>query len=171
MSFKLRRLSVYALFLTWLIMVAAHAGNVQAYPLSEVDRPKSAAIEFIAAEELKSKISKNERITIIDVRSTASYTGGDNKIKGAIHVKLRRLKYRLSFPPLKSVPRDAEVITYCACPSDESAVHAAQLLLDTGFKRVRVLKGGWQEWQKIGGQVEARPKVSKLPFLRGQSEG
>lgn len=158
MRFKLRRLSSCALFLAWLILFDVSAGNVQAYPGSEVGRPKSAAVEFIAAEELKSKISKNERVTVIDVRSTASYTGGDNKIKGAIHVKLRRLKYRLSFPPLKSVPRDAEVVTYCACPSDESSVHAAQVLLDAGFKRVRVLKGGWQEWLKAGGQVEPRPK-------------
>ena len=158
MGFKL--LSAYALFLTWLILVDVNAGNVQAYPGPEVGRPKSAAVEFIAAEELKSKISKNERVTVIDVRSTDGYTGSDNKIKGAIHVKLRRLKYRLAFPPLKNVPRDAEVITYCACPSDESSVRAAQVLLDAGFKRVRVLKGGWQEWQKVGGQVEPRPKVS-----------
>jgi rhodanese-related sulfurtransferase len=157
MSIKRLRLSAYSLFLIWLPLVDA---SVQASPRTDVGRPKSTAIEFITAEELKSKISNNERVTIIDVRSTAGYTGSDNRIKGAIHVKLRKLKARLAYTPFKNVPRDAEVITYCACPSDESSVHAAQVLLDAGFKRVRVLKGGWEEWLKAKGQVEPRPKVS-----------
>ena len=158
MSFKQWRLSAYALFLSWLTLVYLSAGSVQASPRAEVARPTSAAVEFITGEELKSKITKNERVTIIDVRSASSYTGSKDIIKGAIHVKLRRLKARLAFPPLKNVPRDAEVITYCACPSDEASVRAAEVLLDAGFKRVRVLKGGWQEWMKVRGQVEPRPK-------------
>lgn len=158
MSFKQWRLSAYALFLIWLTLVDVSAGSVQASPRTEVGWPKSAEVEFITVEELKSKITKNERMTIIDVRSTTSHTGSDDRIKGAIHVKLRRLKARLAYPPLKNVPRDAEVITYCACPSDESSVRAAQVLLDAGFKRVRALKGGWQEWLKANGPVEPRPK-------------
>lgn len=92
-------------------------------------------------------------MTIIDVRS-ANGLESDNKIKGAYYVKLRRLKYRLGFPPLKDVPRDREVITYCACPNDESSVRAAQILRDSGFKRVRVLKGGWLVWKKANGPME-----------------
>src|SRR5580765_1586491 len=73
---------------------------------------------FITAEDLKAKLSKNEAVTIIDVRSANGID--DNKIKGAVYVKLRRLKYRLAFPPLKDVPRNRDVVTYCACPSDEA---------------------------------------------------
>ena len=147
-------------FLAALTLISLSAGSVQASSRSEVGQPKSAAVEFITVEELKSKIAKKERVTIIDVRSTDSFSSSDVTIKGAIHVKLRRLKSRLAFPPLKSVPRNGEVITYCACPSDESSVRAAEVLIDAGFKRVRVLKGGWQEWMKVGGQVEQRPKPS-----------
>jgi rhodanese-related sulfurtransferase len=78
----------------------------------------------------------------------------DNKIKGALYVKLRRLKYRLGFPPLSKVSRNSEVVTYCACPNDESSIKAAQLLVESGFKHVRVLKGGWVVWKKANGQVE-----------------
>lgn len=110
--------------------------------------------EFVTAEELKTKLAKNEPITIIDVRGSTSLSNGDNKIKGAIYVKLRRLKYRLGFVPLKDVPRNREVVTYCACPNDESSLKAARILRDSGFKNVRVLKGGWVVWKKINGQVE-----------------
>lgn len=109
--------------------------------------------DFITAEELKAKLAKNEPVMIIDVRSGNSLDG-DNKIKGAFYVKLRRLKYRLSFPPLKDVPRDRNVVTYCACPNDEASVRAAEILRDSGFKRVQVLKGGWVLWKKSNGQIE-----------------
>ncbi len=153
------RLSAIVLLLTWSVLVDAIADSVHASARSEVGRPEFATVEFITVEELKSKIASSERVIVIDVRSTGSYTGSNDRIKGAIHVKLRRLKARLAHPPLKNVARDTEVITYCACPSDESSVHAAQVLLDAGFKRVRVLKGGWQEWLKAGGPVEPRPRV------------
>jgi len=134
--------------------------GVPVHSQAKDNQPQSSAVEFITAAELKAKIAGNDRVTIVDVRSTGSYTGSDDTIKGAIHVKLRRLKSRLAYPPLKNAPRDVEVITYCACPSDDSSVYAAHVLLAAGFKRVRVLKGGWQEWLRAGGQVEPRPKAS-----------
>jgi rhodanese-related sulfurtransferase len=115
----------------------------------------SPQIDFITAAELKAKLAKNQLITIIDVRATSGLPDSDSKIKGAFHVKLRRLKYRLAFPPLKDLPRDREIVTYCACPNDESSIRAAQVLLDAGFKHVRALKGGWTGWQKAKGQIES----------------
>ena len=124
-------------------------------PASQVKAPQ---IALITADELKAKLARNEPVAIIDVRATSTYAESDTKIKGAIHVKLRRLKYRLGFSPLKDIPRNREVVTYCACPADESALSAAQVLQESGFTRVRALKGGWYEWLKVNGQVEARPK-------------
>ena len=123
----------------------AHVGIVQ----------QSLEPEFITAEELKAKLAKNEPVTIIDVRGASGLANADNKIKGAVYVKLRRLKYRLGFAPLKDVPRNREVVTYCACPNDESSVKAAQVLREAGFQHVRVLKGGWVVWKKAKGQVES----------------
>jgi rhodanese-related sulfurtransferase len=117
-----------------------------------------ANIDLISAQELKAKVDHNEPLVILDVRSSESYANSDRRIKGAIHVKVRRLEHRLNFPPLKDVPRDREIITYCACPSEEASITAAQILLENGFKRVRALKGGWQDWLKVNGAVEPRPK-------------
>jgi rhodanese-related sulfurtransferase len=128
--------------------------NVVAGARSEFTQQGVSATEFITAEELKAKLTKKEPVTIIDVRSANSLVDGGDKIKGAVYVKLRRLKYRLAFPPLKDVPRDREVVTYCACPNDESSMKAAQILQESGFKRVRVLKGGWVDWKRANGQVE-----------------
>ena len=142
-----------------LVLICQALADLNVAAAVSVVQPKPADVQFITAEELKSKISKNEAIAIIDVRATSGLLEADNKIKGAVYVKLRRLKSRLGLPPLKDVPRDREVVTYCACPSDESSIHAAQVLIEAGFTRVRVLKGGWVTWKKVNGQVEPLAKV------------
>lgn len=115
-------------------------------------------VQFVTAEELKTKLTRNEPVTILDVRGSSDFGNADNKIKGAIHVKVRKLQSRLGLPPLKNIPRDSEVVTYCACPNDESSIRAAQELINAGFKRARALKGGWVAWKKINGQVESRAR-------------
>jgi rhodanese-related sulfurtransferase len=127
-------------------------------PLAGDVPQKSIGVDLITVEELKAKFSANEAVVIIDVRGSESYANSDSKIKGAIHVNVRKLKFRLGFAPLKDVPKDRELVTYCACPSDEASIKAAQILLENGFKKVRVLKVGWQEWQKAAGPVEPRPR-------------
>jgi rhodanese-related sulfurtransferase len=153
MSFKNGRARTLMFFLGSLLMAGVGTAGPAAFGRESV-RQSPSEIQFITADELKGKLAKNEPVVIIDVRATSGLLDSDNKIKGAIHVKLRRLKSRLSFPPLKDVPRNREVVTYCACPNDESAMRAAQVLSETGFSRVRVLKGGWVTWKKINGQVE-----------------
>ena len=153
MSFKNGQTRALIFFLASLVMANIGTGSLAAFGPHAVQE-NSPGIQFITADELKGKLAKNEPVVVIDVRATSGLLDSDNKIKGAIHVKLRRLKSRLSFPPLKDVPRNREVITYCACPNDESAVRAAQVLSETGFTRVRVLKGGWVIWKKANGQVE-----------------
>ena len=123
------------------------------------DQAKPPEVEWITVEELKAKLAKNEAVTIVDLRAIDSFEQSADKIKGAIHMKARRLRYRLSFAPFKELPRDREIVTYCACPNDEIAVRAVQVFQEAGFKRVRVLKGGWQAWLKAGGPVESNPKV------------
>ena len=133
--------------------------RVFAFPRTPAVQQNSAAVQFITAEELKIKLTKSEAVTIIDVRGSSTLAQNDNKIKGAIYVKMRKLKSRLGLPPLRDVPRNREVVTYCACPNDEASISAAQMLRESGFKRVRVLKGGWLTWQKVKGQVEPLSKV------------
>lgn len=117
------------------------------------------AVEMITAEELKAKLVSNQPVTIIDVRGSQSYAASSTTIKGAFHFKLRRLKSRLTYAPLKNVPKDQVIVTYCSCPRDESSISAAQILQASGFKRVRVLQGGWNEWLRANGPVEPRVKT------------
>jgi len=117
------------------------------------------AVQMITAEELKAKLEGNQPVMIIDVRSPQGYASSTTTIKGAIHFKARKIKSRLKYAPLKDVPKDREIVTYCACPKDQSSIAAAQILQAGGFKRVRVLQGGWNEWLRAKGPVEPRVKT------------
>ena len=125
---------------------------------TQPDQPKTPEIESITADELKAKVAKKEPLTIIDVRASDSYASSEDKIDGAIFVRFRRLRSRLAVPPIKDIPRDQEVVTYCACPNEETSTRAAQILMEAGFQRVRVLKGGWHAWLKANGPAESKPK-------------
>jgi|SRR3954470_11661648 len=136
---------IACLLCAWsLLVTAGNSSRTEALP----------TVQFISVDELKTRVVKNQPVTIIDVRATDSFADSERKIKGAIHVKLRRLRYRLSFAPLNGVGRNSEIVTYCACPNDELSIKAAQLLMDSGFTRVRILKGGWHEWLRVNGPVE-----------------
>lgn len=125
----------------------------------QAQTPATADVTMITADQLKAKLAGNQPVTIIDVRGSQSFAAATQTIKGAIHFKSRRLQSRLTFPPLKDLPKDREIVTYCSCPKDEASIAAAQVLQAGGFKRVRVLQGGWQEWLKANGPVQARTKT------------
>src|SRR6476620_5887761 len=78
-------------------------------------------VSMITADELKTKLANNEAVTVIDVRSSEGFANSSTTVKGSVHFKLRRLKSRLNYPPLKDLPRNREIVTYCACPKDESS--------------------------------------------------
>ena len=116
------------------------------------------AINMITAEELKTKMMNNQPVVIVDVRSAEGFANSTTTVKGSIHFKLRKLKYRLQYPPFKDLPRNAEIVTYCACPKDEASIAAAEVLQSSGFTRVRVLQGGWTEWLRVNGPVQPRAR-------------
>ena len=46
-----------------------------------------------------------------------------------------------------SLPKDRDIVFYCACPADASSVQAAKLLREKGFTRVWPLAGGIEAWR------------------------
>lgn len=139
------------------VLVLAAAGFAAA---ETADESGGTPVEFVTVEELKAKVAAGGPVTIIDVRAAALYAAADEKIKGAMRIKLRRLRSRLGVPPLRDVPREREVVTYCACPADDAGIRAARLLMQAGFRRVRVLKGGWEAWLAAGGPIEQTSRTS-----------
>jgi len=157
MNLNYSKLLINALLLICLISanfstaVSQTAGNKNAKPVE---------VQKISVDELKAKIAKKAPLTIIDVRSSKAYFTSENRIKGSVHYKSRKLVTFVKYPPLNNIPRDREIVTYCSCPDEKVGIEAARTFRDAGFKNVRVLKGGWNEWVKANGPVEPRPQLS-----------
>jgi len=85
---------------------------------------------------------------VIDVRSPMSQeiTG---RIPGAVTVDPQNITF-----DLVAVEPQTEVVVYCACPNEASAVKVAKALMQHGFKRVRPLHGGIDAWIAAGHDVE-----------------
>jgi len=148
-----KRLSVIVLILA-VDFASLSFANQAPFGMKPKSNPETQIpVEFIAPEELKAKIANKEPVTIVDLRGPSMYSQADRTIVGAVHAKVRRVVYRL-----REFPRDREVVTYCACPADEAAIIGGRMLLANGFKRVRVLKGGWNAWLQAGGQLRPRPR-------------
>lgn len=64
-------------------MFAANAIPSAANIQMAVDHSKVRRVAFITPEELKTKIARSERVTIIDVRASGLFAESDEKIRGA----------------------------------------------------------------------------------------
>ncbi len=101
----------------------------------------------VSAETLAALLDGGERPLIVDVRSKTSRDEG--RIPGAITVQ-----GDTDAPELRTYPKDALIVVYCACPNDASAVVAARQLLGRGFSNVRPLAGGFDAWVAIGRKID-----------------
>jgi membrane protein DedA with SNARE-associated domain/rhodanese-related sulfurtransferase len=104
----------------------------------------------ISATELDDRLRRGDRISVLDVRSAGGLPYA--RIPGSIEMPLESPLFMQAGGPGLA----GELVTYCDCPNDASAVRAAQLLARSGYS-VRVLAGGFSAWVEAGlqAQVEA----------------
>lgn len=100
----------------------------------------------ITAKDLKDRLDKGEKITIIDARHDL----GGQIIKGAIHVPMDKLE-----DWSKDVDKNAMIVTYCTCPHDEAADAEVGKLREMGFKNSFALSGGLEAARIAGLEVVA----------------
>jgi membrane protein DedA with SNARE-associated domain/rhodanese-related sulfurtransferase len=103
----------------------------------------------ISVQELYDMMSRGEDPVVLDVRTAAHRRLDGRQIPGAHPVDLDALE-----GTLVRVPRDREVVVYCACPNEATAAKVALQLRARGFRRVRPLGGGIDAWVSAGLGVE-----------------
>jgi rhodanese-related sulfurtransferase len=109
---------------------------------------KQLRMDRVTVDELKTLLDANEIGVVLDVRSSLSQQAS-GRIPGARPVNINKIAEGVD-----GVPKDGEVVVYCACPNEASAVKVAEKLRAVGFKRVRPLYGGIDAWIAAGLDVE-----------------
>ena len=109
----------------------------------------------ITVSELELLISQGIAPAIVDVRSAGSRER-DGTIPGALPWSVNA-----ALDSAPELPRDAQVVVYCACPNEASAAKVAQQLQRAGFTNVRPLHGGIDAWIAAGLPIE-RPLAAAV---------
>ncbi|MEP7181176.1 MAG: VTT domain-containing protein [Betaproteobacteria bacterium] len=105
-------------------------------------------MDRVTVHELKEMMTKDRVRVILDVR-TPMMQQASGRIPGARAVDMTKIA-----ESIVGLPTDGEIVVYCACPNEVSAVKVAQQLKRVGFRRVRPLHGGIDAWIEAGHDVE-----------------
>jgi membrane protein DedA with SNARE-associated domain len=96
-------------------------------------------------EELKKQLDAGEQVYIVDLRHPLELLPDPFMLPGALHFSPDSLTARHN-----EIPRDRDVVLYCTCPSEATAAKTAMTLQKLGIERVRPLRGGFDEWKRLG---------------------
>ncbi|MBI2736269.1 MAG: VTT domain-containing protein [Rhodospirillales bacterium] len=108
---------------------------------------------WIEVDELANRLEASD-IAVIDVRGPDEFIGPLGHIAIASSMPIGALPQRLT--EIKAL-KDKPVILVCG--TDKRSASAAALLLGAGFRDVRVLHGGMEQWNRSGLPVNDRAAV------------
>jgi rhodanese-related sulfurtransferase len=96
--------------------------------------------DFMSPQDLLKHIDEHSSdIVIVDTAAPPIWE--DEHIPGAVN-----LPYAKNITPPLPLPREKTLVLYCACKDDEDATEVARQLSLIGYRKVKVLKGGWFKW-------------------------
>ena len=120
-------------------------------------------VERITKEQLKERLDRGDKPTIVDVRLKYAYEHSTVKLPGAIRVS----PYQVSSA---SLPPGADIVAYDSDPNELTSTHVATELKRLGFS-VTVLNGGVPEWLAANFPVETKEAPRSAPPEPGSLKG
>jgi membrane protein DedA with SNARE-associated domain/rhodanese-related sulfurtransferase len=119
---------------------------------------KELAAARLEPEELKRQLDAGEPVFIVDLRHPLEILPDPFTLPGALHFSPEALSSRHA-----EIPRDRDIVLFCTCPSEATAAKTAMDLHKLGIDRVRPLRGGFDEWRRLGYPLDA---VTDPGFVR-----
>jgi membrane protein DedA with SNARE-associated domain/rhodanese-related sulfurtransferase len=131
------------------------AGSLAAYLIYKyVHRRKllrELRVARITPDELKQLMDNGHNALIVDLRGALDHEADPYTIPGALRIPAEQFEHRHH-----DIPRDQEVILFCACPNEATAARMALQLKRMGITRVRPLAGGIDGWRERAFPLELR---------------
>ena len=103
----------------------------------------------ISPTELKQLMDDGHQSVVVDLRGTLDHVADPYTIPGALRISAEELEQRHH-----DIPRDRDVILFCACPNEATAARMALMLKRRGITRVRPLAGGIDAWRELAYPLE-----------------
>ena len=106
---------------------------------------RSVTMARLEPSELKRMIDAGQTVFIVDLRHPLDYLPDPRTLPGALSLTPAKLVEQS-----ECIPRDQEIVLFCTCPSEATAAKMALALRRMGIHRVRPLRGGYNEWKRLG---------------------
>jgi membrane protein DedA with SNARE-associated domain/rhodanese-related sulfurtransferase len=106
---------------------------------------KSMRMARIEPDDLKRMLDDGQNVFIVDLRHPLDYLPDPRTLPGALSLTPDKLVEQSD-----RIPRDQEIVLFCTCPSEATAARMAFTLRRMGINRVRPLRGGYDEWKRLG---------------------
>ncbi len=98
----------------------------------------------IDRDELKQKLDHPKKFVLVEALPADHFH--KLHLPGAINIPADQIRNRAS----ELLPREAEIIVYCAGPTCHASDDAARELTEMGYSNVRRYLGGKQDWVEAG---------------------
>jgi membrane protein DedA with SNARE-associated domain/rhodanese-related sulfurtransferase len=147
-SSELERVAASAAYLgEWLLvlLLAAFAGYILWKFYNRQKFLRKLKIARITPEELKGKIDAGEDVLVVDLRHSLDFDANPETIPGALHIDAAEFE-----EAYEVIPRDREIVLFCACPNEATAARLALLLRSKGITQIRPLSEGYEGWRSRG---------------------
>lgn len=102
----------------------------------------------ISVDQLHHALGGGEPPIVVDVRSAIVRELDPQIINGALLGDIDHIVQTLN-----GIPFDRELVIYCDCPHEETAVRVAEIMIAHGYRHARPLQGGLIAWKKAGYSV------------------
>ncbi len=112
-------------------------------------------------EELKRQLDAGEPVYIVDLRHPLELIPDPFTLPGALLFSPDMLAERHH-----EIPRDRDIVLFCTCPSEATAAKTAMKLHKLGIERVRPLRGGYDEWKRLGYPMDAIPPQAPVQIVQ-----
>ena len=102
-------------------------------------------IPTLTLEEAKAVFDRG--VLFIDARDPEEFEEGH--VKDAINLPVRHLD--LYYQKVKErVPKDAEIVVYCASPECNAGLYLAEEMVALKYEHIKVMLDGWDGWEDAG---------------------
>jgi membrane protein DedA with SNARE-associated domain/rhodanese-related sulfurtransferase len=138
--------------------------GILGFLIGRVIRRRMVLKKLVAArlepQDLKKQLDAGEPVYIVDLRHPLELLADPFTLPGAHHFSPDALTARHL-----EISRDSDIVLYCTCPSEATAAKTAMILHKLGIERVRPLRGGFDEWKRLGFPMDPVPPVNPLTPL------
>ena len=108
-------------------------------------------VRVLSTAELQQGIDRDGGLHVLNVQTDQFFAG--ELIPGSRRIPLDGIEQGV-----KELPKDAEIVTYCAGPACSQSTQAAQKLTDLGYTNVRAYTDGLEGWKAAGREtVQPQP--------------